>query len=586
MTQARSEIDEKYKWDLKSVYESEEEFQNDFERLNRLIEQLEDFQGELDSPNNLLEFLEKYSEAGKLMQRLSRYASMKSDEDTRDQDAQARKARVQALGSEMSRRLDFASIEIQEIEQFEEMFEEQPELEEFRHHLEDIRRARGHTRSLEVEQVLSSLSDVLDAPDEAYRMLSNADIEFPEVEKEGEKVQITQSNFTNLLQEQNRDFRREVYEKFYDTIAGYENTVGSTLSKNVRRNVKMAQIKNFESARKASLFGNDVPVDVYDNLVKTIKGSADAVQRHVELKRKALGVNEIGMHDVYMPVTEDESPEVEYEDARKHVIEAVAPLGEDYQDKMRDAFDERWIDVYETKGKKSGAYSGGAYDTKKFILMNYQDDVTSMYTLAHELGHSMHSYLSSKHQNYLNSSYPIFAAEVASTVNEALLTRHLLEEGDERMRRHALNHSLENFRNTLFRQTMFADFEQKIHEVIESGEALNAKKATEIYAELKNHFYANADVDERIEKEWMRIPHFYYNFYVFQYSTGISAANALVDQILDDGPERYLNFLKSGGSDYPIELLRDAGVDMEVVEPVESAIDRYNKRLDQAEKEL
>jgi len=586
MAQLRSEIDKRYRWDLQSVYKSEKKFQEDFERLKSLIEKLERFQGDLDDSNYLLEFLELYSEAGKLMQKLSRYASMKSDEDTRDQDSQARKAKIQALGSEMSKRLDFASIEIQKIEGFEKLFEEETGLEEYRHHLEDIRRSKEHTRSLEVEQVLSSLSDVLDAPDEAYRMLSNADIEFPEVEKDGEDVQITQSNFTNLLQEPDRELRREVYEKFYGTIAGYENTVGSTVSKNVRRNVKMAQIKNFETAREASLFNNDIPVKVYDNLVETVKENADVVRRHVELKKKALGVEEIQMHDIYMPVTKEESPGVEYEEAREHALEAVAPLGEKYQDKMRDAFEERWIDVYETKGKKSGAYSGGAYNTKKFILMNYQDDVSSMYTLAHELGHSMHSHLSSKNQNYLNSSYPIFAAEVASTVNEALLTRHLLENGSEKMRRHALNHSLENFRSTLFRQTMFADFEQQIHELIESGEALNAKKATEIYSELKHHFYANADVDEHIEKEWMRIPHFYYNFYVFQYATGISAANALVDQILNEGPESYLEFLKSGGSDYPIKLLRETGVNMDSAQPVESAIERYEKRLRQAEEEL
>ena len=586
MTRERSEIDEEHKWDLKSVYSKEEEFEQDFERLKELVKELKGFEGQLSDAGKLLEFLKKYSQAGRKMSMLSRYASMKSDQDTRNQEAQARKSRVQSLGTEMSRQLQFVDIEIQNIEDLESKFEEKAELEEYRHHLEDIKRGEKHTRSREVEETLSGLSDVLDASNEAYTMLSNADLEFPEVEKDGEKIKISQANFTSLLQKPDREFRRKVYEKYYDTITGFSNTIGSTLSKNVRRNVRMAEIKNFDTARKRALFSNKVPTEVYDQLVKEARENADVVQRHAELKRKALDVDELGMHDLYMPVTEDESPEVSFEDAKEHIIEAVAPLGEDYQEIVRKAFDERWIDVYENKGKKSGAYSGGAYDTKSFILMNYQKDVNSMYTLAHELGHSVHSHLTKNNQNYLNSNYAIFVAEVASTVNEELLTRHLLEEGDEKMRRHALDHSLENFRSTLFRQTMFAEFEKKIHETIESGEALTSKKATEIYSELKNHYYANADVDERIEKEWMRIPHFYYNFYVFQYATGISAANALVDQILDEGPETYKEFLKKGGSDYPINLLREAGVEMETGEPVEAAIKRYRKRLDRAEKEL
>jgi oligoendopeptidase F len=349
--------------------------------------------------------------------------------------------------------------------------------------------------------------------------------------------------------------------------------------------VKLARARNYDTAREAALDGPNVPVSVYDTLVETVDDNLDRLHRHAELKREALGVDELRMWDLYMPLTGDEGPDVPYDDARQHVVDALAPLGEEYRSRVAEGFDSRWIDVYENDGKQSGAYSGGTYDTQPFILMNYQDDISSMYTLAHELGHSMHSELTKEEQPYVYSSYEIFVAEVASTVNEALLTDHLLETvDDDEFRRHVLNEFLERVRSTLYRQTLFAEFEHEAHELEESGEPLTADRLDDLYRGLKERYYEPAVVDDRIAREWMRIPHFYRAFYVYQYSTGISAALAIADDILggdEAAAEDYRTFLRRGSREYPLELLRIAGVDMSTSDPIERALETYGDRLDQ-----
>jgi oligoendopeptidase F len=579
----RGEIEEEYKWDLGDLYADVEAWEGDFERAGDLIEDVAAYEGRTtESAATLCDLLETRERLMRTVSNVYSFASMRSDEDTRDQEAQALQTRARSLYSEAQSAASFLEPELQSVDRttVEAMIEEEPDLEEYEHYFDDVLRMKPHTRSAEVEALIADLSEVLGA-DEAYNMLTNADMEFPAVEDpEGEERRITLSNFTTLQKEPDREFRREVYEAFYDEWEGVRNAVAAALRSSTKADVKLARARNYDSAREAALDDPNVPVAVYDNLVETVHDNLDVLHDHVALKRDALGVDEVRMWDLYAPLAEDD-PEIEYERAREYVVEAVAPLGENYQSRMAQGLESRWIDVYENAGKQSGAYSGGTYDSQPYILMNYQDDISSMFTLAHELGHSMHSELASEHQPYVYSSYEIFVAEVASTVNETLLTHHLLDTlEDEHRRRHVLDEYLERVRSTLFRQTMFAEFEQETHRVASEGGALTPDRFDELYGELKADYYGDERVDDRIAREWMRIPHFYRAFYVYQYATGISAAVALADRIRDRGEpaaEGYLNFLRMGSRKYPLELLREAGVDMADPEPVEAAIDSYGE---------
>ncbi|MFB6203073.1 MAG: oligoendopeptidase F [Candidatus Nanohaloarchaea archaeon] len=584
----RSEIDPEYKWDVESVYPGKVEWEEDFEEVRDRLEELEDYRGELDDGEKMLDFLDLLEELKRKAELVHRYATMKRDEDSRDQEAQAMASRASSLRSRLESATGFMNPEIAEMgeEKLEEMMDVTPGLEDYRHFLEEIVRKKPHTRSVEVETVIAEMGEVLDSPSRVFRMLSNADLDFPEVDGPERSVEITNANFTSLLKERDREFREKVHEAYYSTIDGLRNTIGAAFEDNIRKNVRLAETRDYGSAREASLDRNRIPVGVYDSLVDTVRENLDRLHRHVDLKKRNLEVDSLKPWDFYMPMTDSEGPEIPFEKAKEHVVEAVAPLGDEYQSKMKKGLNSGWVDVYENRGKRSGAYSGGAYDTKPFILMNYQDDVSSMYTLAHELGHSMHSLYTKKNQDYFYSDYPIFLAEIASTTNEALLTQHLLETvEDEEFRRHVLSHYLENFRNTIYRQTMFAEFEQQVHRRVREGEALTPDRLDENYRELKSDFYEPADLDGMISKEWMRIPHFYYNFYVYQYATGMSAAETFARRILEgEGRRDYMEFLKAGSSDYPLEVLRDAGIEMNSPEPVEKALDVYKGHLDRMEK--
>jgi len=585
----RSEIDEEYKWDLESIYASDEDWKAAYEETEERIEELASYEGAATRDGEtLLELFELYESVMRSVQQISAYARMRRDEDTRDQEYQAMTTRAQSLGAQASSAASFLEPELQALdrEAIDEMIEATDGLEVYGHYVDDVMRMKPHTRSAEIEGLLADLSEVTGSPGEIYNILTNADVEFPTVEDpDGEAVEISLANFTKLQKNPNREFRREVYEQFYDEWADIRNTVATAYRKSVTADVKLAQARNYDTAREAAMHGPNVPTDVYDTLLETVDDNLDKLHRHAELKREALGVDELRMWDLYMPMTETESPEVPYEEAREHVVEAVGALGDDYQSRVDEGLDSRWVDVYENRGKQSGAYSGGTYDTQPFILMNYQDDVASMYTLAHELGHSLHSQYTSEQQPYVYSDYEIFTAEVASTVNEALLTEHLLETVDDpTFRRHVLNEYLERFRSTLYRQTMFAEFEHRAHEIVEEGGALTPDRLDELYRDLKERFYEPAAFDDRIGREWMRIPHFYRAYYVYQYSTGISAAVALANDILSDGGEsadRYLEFLQRGSREYPLELLENAGVDMRSSDPIESALSTYDDRLDE-----
>jgi len=588
----RSDIETPYKWDLESLYATDDDWEEAFDRAQDRIADLAAFEGRAtEDAETLLETLETFEAVMRLVENVVGYARMRRDEDTRDSDYQALFARAQSLYSEASSAASFLDPEIQNCtrEEIEAMVDENPELAEYEHYFDDVLRMKDHTRSAEVEELLADLGEVMGAPSEVYNMLTNADMTFPTVKDPGgEGVEITLNNFTTLQKRQDRDFRREVYEQFYDEWAGVRNAVGAAHKNSVKTDVKTARARDYETAREAALDGPNVPVEVYDTLVDTVHDNLDALHRHAELKREVIDGEDLQMWDLYVPLTETESPEIEYEQACEYVIEAVEPLGEDYQQRLSEGLDSRWVDVYETRGKQSGAYSGGTYESQPYILMNYQDDVESMFTLAHELGHSLHSEYTSEQQPYVYADYEIFVAEVASTVNETLLTHLLLDTvEDDRLRRHILNEYLERFRSTLFRQTMFAEFEHRTHELSEAGEALTAERLDEIYADLKGDYYEPAEIDDRIAREWMRIPHFYRAFYVYQYATGISAAVALVENILDeDDPEaadRYMDFLSQGSRAYPLELLSDAGVDMSSAAPIESALSVYGDYLDEME---
>ncbi|WP_276273034.1 oligoendopeptidase F [Haloarcula litorea] len=585
----RSDVDEAYKWDLESLYATDEDWEAAYERAEELIDDLEAYEGRAtEDAATLRETLATYEELMRTVSNVASYARMRKDEDTTDDTYQALTARAQSLSSEASSAASFLEPELQDLtwDDIEAMIDAEPALEEYEHFFDDVLRMKPHTRSTEVENLLAELGEVTGAPGEVYNMLANADMEFPTVEgPDGGDRTITLNNFTTLQKHPDRAFRQRVYEAFYDEWATVRNAVGTAHKNAVKTDVKLANARNYDTAREAALDGPNVPVEVYDTLVDTVRDNLDHLHRHADLKREAIGADELRMWDLYVPLVQGESPEVEYEQACEWVTEAVAPLGEDYQSRLAEGLESRWVDVYETEHKQSGAYSGGTYDSQPFILMNYQDDVESMYTLAHELGHSLHSEYTSDEQPYVYSDYEIFVAEVASTVNETLLTHHLLETvEDERLRRHVLNEYLERFRSTLYRQTMFAEFEHRTHEMSEAGEPLTPDRLDDLYADLKGDYYAPAELDDRIAREWMRIPHFYRAFYVYQYATGISAAVALVDGILEEGEpaaQRYVDFLSSGSRQYPLELLRDAGVDMASPDPVESALSTYGDYLDE-----
>ena len=585
----RGEIEETYTWDLESIYADDEDWEAAYEAVEERLDEMRAYEGRVtESAETLLEVLELGEELSRAVSQVAVYARLRRDEDTRDQGYQALTARAQSLAADASSASSFVEPELQECsrEEIEAMIEAEPALGTYEHYFDDVLRMKPHTRSAEVEELLAELSEVTGTASDVYTMLTNADMTFPSVEHpEDGPTEVTLSNFVTLQKEGDREFRREVYEAFYDEWADVRNAVGSAYKNSVKADIKLARARNYETAREAALDGPNIPVEVYDTLVETVSDNYDALHRHAELKREALGVDDLRMWDVYMPVARSESPELEYDRAAEYVVESVAPLGEAYQSRLAEGLDSRWVDVYENAGKQSGAYSSGTYDTQPFILMNYQDDVASMYTLAHELGHSLHSEFTKETQPYVYSGYEIFVAEVASTVNETLLTHHLLETvEDDDLRLHVLNEYLERFRSTLYRQTMFAEFEHRAHEVAEDGGALTPDALDELYLDLKSDLYAPAEVDERIAREWMRIPHFYRAFYVFQYATGISAAVAITQSILEEGEpaaERYLEFLSAGSRDYPLSLLEITGVDMTSSEPVEEALSVYETYVDE-----
>jgi oligoendopeptidase F len=591
----RSDIPREYIWDLESIFPTNEDWENNFRALQQRLPELEALKGTPgQSGQALLAVLQKRDELFEKLETLLVYASMRRDEDTTNSTYQGMYDRAIQLFVQASTVASYIEPEILALKEstLDRFVQETPGLSLYGQQLHDLNRKRSHVRSAEVEAVLAAAGEISEGPDAIFSMIDNADLKLPLMKnEEGEEVQLTKGNYLVYIRSAERRVRKEAFESLHSTYLKQRNTIATTLSSQIKGDIFYTRQRGYGSCRERALALYNIPISVYDNLVATVSEHIHLLDRYMRLRKRVLQLDELHMYDLYVPIVKETADEISYPEASDTVLAALAPLGKSYTSTLKRAFKERWIDVYETPGKRGGAYSGGAYATRPFVLLNYQNKRDSMYTLAHELGHAMHSFFTRTYQPFQYGDYTIFVAEVASTLNEGLLTEYLLKTSDDPAVRLAiLNHSLEDLRGTLFRQTMFAEFEQQVHSRAEQGEPLTADTLSAMYRALNEKYYgAEAVIDEQIDIEWARIPHFYYNFYVYQYATGISAACALVQQILQEGApavDRYLKFLSSGSSDYSIELLKRAGVDMTSPEPVRLALQLFNSHLTQMEELL
>ena len=589
----RNTIEDKYKWKIDKMYSTKESIEKDIDKLKEYISNLKEYKGKLAiSKENLFKCINTSEKASRILQNLYVFTHMKQHEDTRINENQAMATKTEMLSTELSMATSYIVPEIIAID--DKKLEEYLKCEElsfYDKYIKDILREKPHTLSEREEEILAATADLSSTPENIYDMFSFADLEFPEIEDEdGNKVKLTHSNYSLFIKSKNKKVRKDAFEAIYSVYDKYKNTFASMLSGGIKSEIFYAKMRKYECALQASLFQDDISVDVYNNLILAVDENLDALNKYADIKKKFLGLEDIHMYDLYVPLTDKFDMKIPYEKAKEIILNALKPLGEEYLSIIQKAFDEGWIDVYENNGKQGGAYSWGSYDSHPYILMSYKDDLNSLFTLIHELGHSLHSYYSKKTQPYIYSGYKIFVAEVASTLNELLLINYLLENSNSKEERvYLLNYYLEQFRTTVYRQTMFAEFEKITHESVESGNPLTAQDFNDIYLKLNQKYYGKSCiVDEDIALEWARIPHFYSNFYVYKYATGFSAASALSQQILNEGQvavDRYIEFLKSGGSEYPLKQLKSAGVDMEKKESVDKALEVFRDLVEKLEKE-
>lgn len=589
----RKDMDVEYTWELESMYKDEKTWEEDVKLVLEKSKDFVKYEGRTgESKETLLNVLKGRDEIYRKISHINSYASMKLDQDTRSGDSQSKSDKALAVYVQVSERTSFIIPEILQIDEdtLNKYCEESEELSLYKQDLDDILRQKEHVLSIKEENLLAQMGEVANSPEQIFSMLNNADLKFPTIKDEnGIDVEITHGNFIPLMESKDRNVRKSAFEALYHTYEDFKNTYAQTLSGNTKMNIFNAKARNYNSSIEASLDQNNIPVTVYDNLINSVHNNLDSMHKYMEIRKRALELDELHMYDLYTPIIKDTDFNVPFEEGKELILEGLHPLKDEYINIVKEGFNNRWIDVYENKGKRSGAYSGGSYDSNPFILLNYHDTLDSVFTTAHEMGHSVHSYLSRKNQPYVYGGYSIFVAEVASTANEALLLDHMLKNvKDENEKLYLLNHYLEQFRTTVFRQTMFAEFEKIIYEQVEQGGALTADYLSDTYKKLNEKYYGpSMVVDDEIAIEWARIPHFYYNYYVFQYATGYSAAVSLSQQILEEGEpavERYLNFLKSGRSDYPINVLQKAGVDMTKEEPVDNALKLFGELVDEMDK--
>ncbi|MGB9754562.1 MAG: oligoendopeptidase F [Roseiflexus castenholzii] len=588
----RDEIPEQYRWDLTTIYPDDAAWEQDIAAIESMLGDVAALQGRVArSADDLLAALRMRDQVSMRLWQVYVYANRRFDSDTTDPVGQALAERAGTLAAKVSATLAFIDPEILAApeEQIRAWLRDHPDLAVYEYALDQLLRQRDHVRSAEVEAILAQFSDITRAPGEIFEVLTNADLSFPTIEDEhGQTVQLSHGRYMRFLRSPDRRVRRDAFIGYYSAFQGIRNTLGASLAAQVRIHALNARVRNYTSSLEAALTPNDIPVEVYHNLIATVNASLPRLHRYFRLRRRIMGLDELHFYDLYAPLVPEADVAVPYAEGERLVRAAFEPLGEEYGAAIAEAFGNRWIDVYENVGKRSGAYSDGAYTTAPFMLLNYQDRLNDVFTLAHELGHAMHSYFTRKTQPYVYGDYTIFVAEVASTLNEALLTDYLLQTRDDpTLRRYLIVEQLEDIRTTLFRQTMFAEFELEIHRRAEAGEPLTTELFSTIYRNLVARYHgSDVMLDEQIALEWARIPHFYYNFYVYQYATGLSAALALHARIVNEGRpaiERYLRFLRSGSSRPSIELLRDAGVDMLSPAPIQAAMDHFDALLGELE---
>ncbi|HPZ44084.1 MAG TPA: oligoendopeptidase F [Bacillota bacterium] len=588
----RYEIPDKFKWRLEDIYPSDKDWEKDFQRVHAMISEVEAFRGKLGlSARTLLEALELDARLRELNEKVFVYARMRRDEDNTNPVYQALTDRAESLSARVQAALSFLAPEILALpeEVLERFRREESGLALYDFLLEELRRQKEHVLSPSEERIIALAGEAIQAQDSIFRMINNADISFPKIlDETGNEVEITHGRYTRLLESSDRRVRKDAFEAFYSSYRRLKNTIAATLSSSVKRDIFYARVRKHPSALQASLFEDNIPPEVYDNLIQTVRNHLGLMHRYTALRKRLLGLDELHMYDLYVPLVKDISWEINYPEAVDMIREGLSPLGRSYVETMSKGLESGWIDLYESRGKSSGAYSWGPYGVHPYVLMNYQNNLSNVFTLAHELGHAMHSYYSFTEQPYIYAHYKIFTAEVASTVNESLLMDYLLKTVGERDKQlYLLNHYLEQFRGTLFRQTMFAEFEKIIHERAEAGEALTPDSLCELYYRLNVDYHGPAVfVDQDIALEWARIPHFYSAFYVYKYATGFSAATAITRLILNQGEPalgNYITFLKKGGSDYPLKLLKTAGVDLSTPRPVQEALQLFGQLLDRLE---
>lgn len=587
----RKDMDPQYMWDLSHIYPSVEAWEKAYAEAEALTDRIPALTGTLGaSADSLLNGLNTIVAASQAVELVYLYAMLNKSGDQGDATAQNLEARAVTLYVKLSTVSSFADPEILAIPEDQlAAYMQDERLAVYRQYIHNTTRARSHTLDAERERMLAMLGDAAGSPSNSFDMLEAVDMTFPEItDEKGEKVALTHGNFGVYRDSTDRRVRREAFEAYFGEFSKFQNTLAAMYSGSVKFDCYYADVRRFDSALARALFASNVPVSVYDALVEAVHAGLPTMRRYLDLRRRVLGLDELHLYDLYAPMVDDIDFQMPYEDAKTLVKKALAPLGEAYGALLDKAYQEKWIDVYENHGKTTGAFSCGVYGVHPYVLLNYTDTLDDAFTLAHELGHAMHSYKSSEAQPYVNHDYQIMVAEVASTVNEVLLTKYLLSvETDAKRRASILNHFLEGFRTTVFRQTLFAEFERRAHEMYQSGQPLTAQSLSALYRELNGLYYAGAVNDEMMDIEWARIPHFYNAFYVYQYATGFCSAVAIANDILTTGDaSRYLQFLTTGGSDYPLEELKIAGVDLTKPDTVESALGVFAETLAELEKVL
>ncbi|MDA9472716.1 oligoendopeptidase F [Enterococcus sp. 5H] len=584
----RSSLPIEKTWDLTKIFKDDQAFDDAFKDLSDKVKKVEQYKGTLqDGSEAFLAGIEVLLDIYRKIEVIYVYAHLKNDQDTTNTTYQALYARASSLLAQASEAVAWFEPEVLSLDDdtIWNYFKENENLEIYRHFIENILSERPHILSADQEALLAGAGEIFEASSNTFSILNNADLKFPVIENEnGEKIQLTHGVYGQLMENTHRDVREAAFKGLYSVYDQFKNTFAQTLSSHVKAHNYKAKVRNYSSAREAALSNNHIPESVYDTLLDVVNQNLSLLHRYVSLRKRLLKLDELHMYDMYTPILGEASIRYSYEEAKEKAVAALKPMGSEYLDIVKTAFGDRWIDVVENQGKRSGAYSSGAYDTAPYILMNWHDSLDQLYTLVHEMGHSVHSYFTRNNQPYVYGDYSIFLAEIASTTNENILTEYLLEtENDPRVRAYVLNHYLDGFKGTIFRQTQFAEFEHFIHTEDAKGIPLTSEYLSEYYGELNEKYYGSeVTKDTEIALEWSRIPHFYYNYYVYQYATGFSAASALANKILANEPnalENYLTYLKSGSSDFPIEVMKKAGVDMTKPQYIADAMKVFEARL-------